>query len=706
MQTVISRRISNLLCLSTALILSAPHLAQADTLFPDVAAGKIAAKSGDTALALANWEQLAERGNTDAQLELGILYLKGENVPQDHAKAFDLLSRATKSGSPRAYLELGSMYEDGKGTPKNLSKAEELYSKAAALGYPRAHYYLGRLYDRNASLSPQTAQIQYMKAAENYRKALTAGYFGAARNLGILHEKGLGATKDPVTAMGYYYLGITSKSTSAQLSADKLSPSLTTEQDNLAKVQANAMFLQYQTPPAPADKNYRIIGDFKTQVIAEDNVDLGTRSDEQETSIFGDAKLGLYYYPTESITTYVEARAITSSGMVAASNDETDDSADATYGELRQAWVEIDDIGGDPRLSVKAGRQRFYEPRAIWWNRDFDAVRFNLDSTLTKGFIAAGQNLDNYRIGDDDEFPEDDKDRARVLGEISHEIVPNHRLEGRFLYENDYSESENVGSLIDANDRDDEDSQLLWTGVRSAGHFDYADGGTLQRLGYRADGIIVAGEETRITSTAGPGGNVRTATGDVDRDVFGWAFDGGVDATLNAPLSPTFTLGYAYGSGDDDTTGTGTNNAFRQTDLQGNTSRYPSDTSLNTSRNYGEVLRPELSNLHIVQTGVNVPMLSASDIGLTYFAYWMDEEATSLRSSGISAALNGQDHFVGQALDLGINIDWDEELNLTAPLLNASSSRVRLGTFKAGEAYGAAEDEYAYRGTLEFRIRF
>lgn len=834
------RSMKTLLCVSTALILSAPHLAQAMTAFPDLTAAKLAVRSGDFAKAAENWAPLADFGYGEAQLELGNLYAQGKGVTQDYGRAFQLFSQATESGSPRAYMELGQLYENGTGAPQDPAKAEELYRKAVAGGYVRASAMLGRLYEKNPSLSPAAGHMapqvtyesedyymsqikagklgyaeqlahmyenglgvaqnkqkalmlfmvaaragssnaearaaalkpklsleeylaaqrqaedlivyvrapgfydpglkgvkeakspraqareaflkeldkpidlaavppenteHYKKAAAEYQKAIEGGYFSAARNMGTLYEKGLGVPQDPTTALAYYYLAAKSGLNSAQLSADKLAATLSPEQTAQAKAQAESLFVQYAPKAAEPRKPYRFVGDMKTQFIAEENGDLGTRTDELESSFVADAKLGAFFYPTESITGYVEGRAITVTGQASSNTTEDDDSADSTYGELRQAWVEFDDLFDNPRLSTKIGRQRFSEDRALFWNRDLDAVRFDLNSTLTTGFIAVGQNMDNYRVGDNDEFLGSDENRLRVLGEVSQKVAMNHTVEARFLHEDDHSGAETIGTTVTPEDRDNEDAHLTWLGLRSKGSFDGTEG-SFQRLAYHVDGMIVGGEETIVSSTAIAGSDNRSIAGTQDRDVFGWGMDAGIAVATRMPLSPTFTVGYAFGSGDDDASGTGKNHAFRQTDMEGNASRYPDDLSASTARNYGEVLRPELSNIHIAQAGVSFPLLSASDIGLTYFAYWLDEEISGLRSSGITAAVNGTDDFIGQALDLGINIDWDEELGLTAPLLDQSSSRIRLGGFQAGDAYGTAEDEYAFKGTAEFRMRF
>ena len=49
--------------------------------------GGAAYKRGDYATALREWNALAEKENTSSQLNLGLMYAKGEGVPQDFVQA-------------------------------------------------------------------------------------------------------------------------------------------------------------------------------------------------------------------------------------------------------------------------------------------------------------------------------------------------------------------------------------------------------------------------------------------------------------------------------------------------------------------------------------------------------------------------------------------------------------------------------------------
>lgn len=455
----------------------------------------------------------------------------------------------------------------------------------------------------------------------------------------------------------------------------------------------------------PEKKKYKIKGTLKTQYSFEDNLDLGTRGLEHEDAAVADAVVGVHLYPTDNITAYVQGRAFLSRGNASSNTDDDDDEVDQDFFEMRQAWIEFDEVF-HPLLSVKVGRQRFKEPRTIFWNRDLDAVRLSLDSTRTKGFIAIGENQSSYRTGSDNELEGDEEDRLRILAEASHLLTPDHEISARFLYEDDHSGLLANGSIVDDQSRDDEDANLLWAGIRSEGTVETKEHKAVKSFFYRADFMSVFGEEDVQTSTSGPRAGQRTITGNQNRDVFGVAFDGSVGLAFDNIFEPTVTLGYAYGSGDDGTNPNGTNNAFRQTDLHGNNSRFPYGFTNESTRNYGEVLRPELSNIHILQAGVHLPIFEHSDMSVNYYRYWLAEKEAGLRSSSISAALNGTDRDIGQELNASANIYLGKELNLTSPLAQQTTFRLRFGAFNPGGAYNVDDGEIAYRGTGEFRFRF
>ena len=89
---------------------------------------------------------LAEQGDAEAQLNLGIRYANGEGVPEDDAEAVKWYRLAAKQGLARAQSYLGIMYGNGDGVPENFAEAFKLYRLAAKQGDAEAQNNLGIMY--------------------------------------------------------------------------------------------------------------------------------------------------------------------------------------------------------------------------------------------------------------------------------------------------------------------------------------------------------------------------------------------------------------------------------------------------------------------------------------------------------------------------------------------------------------------------------
>ncbi len=94
--------------------------------------GLAAALRGDDATAVRLWRPLAERGDAKAQLALGVMYKRGQGVPQDYAEAVKWYRRAAEQGNADAQYNLGIMYHDGEGVPQDYVQAHMWLNLAAA----------------------------------------------------------------------------------------------------------------------------------------------------------------------------------------------------------------------------------------------------------------------------------------------------------------------------------------------------------------------------------------------------------------------------------------------------------------------------------------------------------------------------------------------------------------------------------------------
>ena len=76
----------------------------------DFQKGLDAARKGEFATALREWEPLAEQGNARAQFNLGWMYRHGRGVPQDSKTAVKWYRLAAEQGDAGAQYNLGTMY--------------------------------------------------------------------------------------------------------------------------------------------------------------------------------------------------------------------------------------------------------------------------------------------------------------------------------------------------------------------------------------------------------------------------------------------------------------------------------------------------------------------------------------------------------------------------------------------------------------------
>ena len=129
----------------------------------DYQAGMDARNRGDFAKALREWRPLAEQGDARAQYYLGLLYEKGDGVPQDYEKAREWYEKSAAQGEANAQFYLGLMSAFGRGGPLDLAQAHMWYSLAAGNGHVGATVY------RN-DLAKQMTPAQIAEAQKRARE--------------------------------------------------------------------------------------------------------------------------------------------------------------------------------------------------------------------------------------------------------------------------------------------------------------------------------------------------------------------------------------------------------------------------------------------------------------------------------------------------------------------------------------------------------
>ena len=177
-------------------------------------------------------QELAERGDADAQLRLGKAYANGEGAPKDAGQAALWYRKAAEQGVAEAQYALGALYDAGNGVTKDTGEALEWYRKAAEQGHGDAawmlsqrlpvgiegnHWYVEahRMYAEQGLASAQydlggmylrglVVPYDAGEAAHWFRKAADQGIAEAQAMLGDSYYLGRGVSKDAREAAVWY----------------------------------------------------------------------------------------------------------------------------------------------------------------------------------------------------------------------------------------------------------------------------------------------------------------------------------------------------------------------------------------------------------------------------------------------------------------------------------------------------------------------
>ena len=120
------RNLTATICLTLAVLLGSVGCT-----VPDFQKGVTAARSGDFATALREFQPLAEQGHSPAQNNLGWMYSIGKGVPQDYKTAVKWTRLSAEQGDADAQYNLGSMYRKGQGVLQDYKTARKWYRLSA-----------------------------------------------------------------------------------------------------------------------------------------------------------------------------------------------------------------------------------------------------------------------------------------------------------------------------------------------------------------------------------------------------------------------------------------------------------------------------------------------------------------------------------------------------------------------------------------------
>jgi alginate production protein len=352
--------------------------------------------------------------------------------------------------------------------------------------------------------------------------------------------------------------------------------------------------------------------------------------------------------------------------------------------ELSEAWLLRTKMFGTP-FAMQIGRQQIKERREWWWDEKLDALRFHYFGKNVSGYVGAGVELGYYStLGRAD--PEDRKIN-RVFGHVNWEWADRQELGLFALHARDQSGRYAINDVIQSDRVDDTDANLRWIGLRGRGRIKTKIPG---KTYYWFDLARVSGKQLDYDLTT-LNSNSEIVTGTGSRNIRGWGYDVGASVELPFKFKPYLTLGYARGSGDKRPGGRDTR--FRQTGLHNNNGKF---RGLSRFRYYGEVLRPNLSNIAISTVALGIPIKEDRWIETIWHRYRQPVAADSISGSRLDIEPNGLSRKIGDEFDVVMShrpsAAWEFEFT--------------GGAFRASEAFGTEEGRWAWLAQFKVDYNF
>jgi len=143
--------------------------------------------------------QAAERGDPEAQITIGNMYLEGYGVAQSNERAVNWYRKAAEQGYAQGQINLGHMYKNGHGVAKDDEIAARWFRMAAEQGDADAQFIIAVMYFDGVGVAKNDE-----KAAEWYRKCAEQGDANAQYQLGALYFDGIGVAKNDEIAARWF----------------------------------------------------------------------------------------------------------------------------------------------------------------------------------------------------------------------------------------------------------------------------------------------------------------------------------------------------------------------------------------------------------------------------------------------------------------------------------------------------------------------
>ncbi|GFR39916.1 hypothetical protein Agub_g422, partial [Astrephomene gubernaculifera] len=139
-----------------------------------------------------DFQAAAAQGDPYAAFNVGYMHLRGLHVPQNHSEARRWFEKAAEKQLPAAYNGLGVLAWNGQGMEPNVTLAREHFERGAALNNSDSLYNLATMHYHGVG-TPQNQTL----AVELFQRAHEQGHWRAPYMLALAHETGAGLPGGP-----------------------------------------------------------------------------------------------------------------------------------------------------------------------------------------------------------------------------------------------------------------------------------------------------------------------------------------------------------------------------------------------------------------------------------------------------------------------------------------------------------------------------
>lgn len=150
-----------------------------------------------------HYQEAAQRGDTTAQNNIGVMYANGRGVDQDYDEAINWFRQAAQHGNTtahnnlcRVYIHRGWRYANGRGVDQDDTQAFNWFRQAVLQGDAEAQNIVGWMYAQGRGIDQDYAQ-----AFAWFSKAAEQGHAEAQYNLGVMYARGDHVLHDGVEAV-------------------------------------------------------------------------------------------------------------------------------------------------------------------------------------------------------------------------------------------------------------------------------------------------------------------------------------------------------------------------------------------------------------------------------------------------------------------------------------------------------------------------